>query len=275
MTSDAERWALERWAAELAVGAIGHAADAYALDVLAAATALRIERELRWIYRRIERFEFLDDRRVHKRIAVDLVVPTSFDAAGTPGPPTLPIARPRKRFMRSLSVTDEAGASLTTLTRDENALISTKLLTNVAEAALTAGSDQHPALVHGPLREHVEQNGIPASLIGDFADVAGLRLHVHDYPAESDRQARVVAALRRFSEPGADQQTADDELRAILWADYESACCFGSSPSASCCSFRISAWPAPGGALSSLTTTSWMPKSTRRHIPARSEVAPA
>ena len=97
------------------------------IDRLAASTALLLETERSWVARRCERYEFLDGRRVSKSVNVQLVVPE--DPRGTAASClALPLARPRKRFLRNLRIIDETGRLLTYLTRDVNALVSTSFL---------------------------------------------------------------------------------------------------------------------------------------------------
>jgi hypothetical protein len=194
---DESRWSLASWTEFIG----------WPVQILAAATAVRIEREPLWVRRRIERFVFLDGRRLRKSIDIELTVPSNFTTASTPGAAILPVAQPTKRFMRNFRMVDEAGRELASLTRDENSAISTTMLA------------QHA-------REVVGGCPIPESVIFDLADVAGLRWHRDDFPDDDARKLRRERALARFrlastptghGRPDGGMGLAD--VRGRLWAD--------------------------------------------------------
>jgi hypothetical protein len=192
------------------------------IPLLAGATAVRLERELRWIHRRTEKFVFLDGRRVRLSLAIDLTVPDAFPQASTAAP-VLPIAQPTKRFMRDLVVKDETGRLMAPLTRDENAAVSATMLCQQAKEALGDNADP-----------------LPEEIAWDFADIAGLRWHDKDYPDDKTRGKRCADALQRFraataraasdaTTPGGERDTDEKvpvsiprtagRVRAELWAD--------------------------------------------------------
>ena len=109
---------------------------------------------------------------------IEFTVPTIFTTPSVPGPPILPLARPKKRFLRNMQLIDESGRALTWFTRDENSLVSTMMMVLAALEVLRAD--------------------LPESIAFDFADVAGLRWHDEDYPDEGQRSERCRAALARF-----------------------------------------------------------------------------
>ncbi len=208
----AERWKLETWIDFLM----------WPIPVLAGATAVRLEREARWIHRRTEKFVFLDGRRLRQSIAIELTVPTGFPQTSQEVP-VLPIAQPTKRFMRDLVVRDETGRLLSTLTRDENAAVSATMLRQQAKEVL--GDNAEP---------------LPEEIVWDFADIAGLRWHDKDYPGDKARSKRCNEALQRFrtarAPTGSEVATPSGEgnpdekaqfnitrnaepVRAELWAD--------------------------------------------------------
>jgi hypothetical protein len=205
----ADHWSLKDWTDVVN----------WPVAVLAASAAVLIEREALWIHRRTERFEFLDGRRVRKSIELELTVP-GFSTPPSPEPPALPVAQPTKRFLRSLRLFDEDGKGLIFLTRDENAVVSTTMLD--LQAKETLGNPPE----------------IPASIVADFGDIAGLRWRPDDYPDDSARTGRCELALARFraadkaqaqpeagSNPEVPGTTPDptspdpQEVRALLWAD--------------------------------------------------------
>jgi hypothetical protein len=185
------------------------------IRLLAAATALRMEREALWIHRRTERFDFLDGRRVRKTMHIELTVPSSFNRPEDSASPVLPVARPKKRFLRNMQLVDEGGRALPSFTRDENSLISTMMLVLGAQEVL--------------------RDDVPEELAFDFADVAGLRWHHGDYPGEEVRGERCRVALDRFrsaalaasettsartdTQAGAQQALDPNQPRAALWND--------------------------------------------------------
>jgi hypothetical protein len=172
------------------------------VDVVAAATAVRLENELDWVNRRTERFEFLDSRRLRKTIQIELTVPESFGQSNDLPIPILPIARPRKRFLRNVRLTDEAGAMVPWLTRDANALVSTRML--IVQARQLLENDEE----------------LPEAVEFDFADIAGLRHDRDDTANEPERLRRQTEALSAFRRAHASKATAgDDAIRCRLWDD--------------------------------------------------------
>jgi len=192
------RWSLGLWSEFIG----------WPVQILAAATAVRIERERLWVRRRIERFVFLDGRRLRKSIDIELTVPSNFTTAATPGAAILPVAQPTKRFMRNFRMVDEAGKELASLTRDENSAVSTTMLAQHAE-------------------EVVGGQSIPESVVFDLADVAGLRWHRDDFPDDEARQLRRESALERFRMAPTPAGYVTPEAQALtpacvrgrLWAD--------------------------------------------------------
>jgi hypothetical protein len=183
---------------------------------MAAATAIRLEREALWIHRRTERFTFLDGRRLRKSIDIELTVPSNFTTSSSDGPAILPVAQPTKRFMRGFTMIDECGQKLMSVTRDENAAVSTMMLVQNAKRVLG------------------NQQDLPEGIVADFADVAGLRWHPEDYPDDVVRARRRDEALSKFrqawaealelSEPEETQRDVHevpvgDHLRSKLWGD--------------------------------------------------------
>jgi hypothetical protein len=170
------------------------------IDPFAAATAYLLETERTWVWRRIERFAFLDGRRVAKSLDVELRVPVVPDWPGDELM-ALPVARPRKRFLRNLNIVDESGTRLTYLTRDANAFVSTRMLLLQARSLLK-GVD------------------VPRGVARDFADIAGLRHSHQEHPDENERRKRTDAAIARFRDAVASpDRSVETQVRRTLWAD--------------------------------------------------------
>jgi hypothetical protein len=164
-----ERWPLELWAQE----------TPWPLERVAATAGVLIEREMQWIQRRTERFEFLDGRRVRKTTHLELTVPrvtTDTDDERLP----LPIAQPVKRPLGGLQLIDESGKNLPHLTRDENRLVAATLLRQQAQETLG------------------QRATVPAGVVGDLCDVVGLRRSPEDYPDPVETARRCEAGLQRF-----------------------------------------------------------------------------
>lgn len=91
----------------------------------------------RWVHRRVEQVEFLDDRSVRRKVSVDFELPENEPEREINGLPTdlVPLALLRKEPLVGFDLRDEHGATLPLLTRQQNAFVSWSLLAAVGEAA--------------------------------------------------------------------------------------------------------------------------------------------
>lgn len=91
----------------------------------------------RWVHRRVEQVDFLDDRSVRRRVSVDFELPANMpdrEIAGTPID-LVPLALLRKRPLVGFDLRDESGSTVPLLTREQNAFVAWSLLAAVGEAA--------------------------------------------------------------------------------------------------------------------------------------------
>lgn len=106
------------------------------LELVGAAASPLLLNPARWIHRRVESIEFIDDRSVRRNVSVDFTLPRFFlTSPYRPGPPPIhlaPLALLAKEPLRHFDLTDENGRSLPLLTRTQN--------NRVAAAALIANA---------------------------------------------------------------------------------------------------------------------------------------
>ncbi len=104
-----------------------------------------------WIRRRVERIELLDDRRIRRRISLDLAIPRE-TAAGVPteGIRYLPLTwLSRDNKLREFDLRDEDGRSIAVATREEGARLAVLALeTHIFGLVAAAADDQHVAPPH-------------------------------------------------------------------------------------------------------------------------------
>jgi hypothetical protein len=179
-------------------------------------TAVLLANESRWVHRRVEQFELLDERRAHRHISVDFTLP---DLTAPPWPPEdekaqlwlVPIALLPRRLLTSLDVRDAAGAALPVLTREQNSVVAFELLASLAEETLVDA-----------FGEGTELNEIVRRELGD---IAGSRRSPGDHPSDDARVRRTSRAVRllrgsaaRAARGDAPRNRAQDQRQA-LWRD--------------------------------------------------------
>ncbi len=105
-----------------------------------------------WVHRRVETVEFLDHRRIRRRISADFTLPSHVSAAdleaGISDLSCIPLALMAKRPLHNFDAWDERGDCLTTLTRAQNALVSGYMLIAAAEDALGDGQVVTESVAH-------------------------------------------------------------------------------------------------------------------------------
>lgn len=91
----------------------------------------------RWVHRRVEQIEFLDDRSVRRKVSVDIELPSNEPEREVAGKPMdlVPLALLRKEPLVGFDLRDENGGTVPLLTRQQNAFVSWSLLAAVGEAA--------------------------------------------------------------------------------------------------------------------------------------------
>jgi hypothetical protein len=179
-------------------------------------TAGLLANESRWVHRRVERLELLDERRARRHISVDLTLPNlaspPWTADGDDAQIWLvPIALLRRGLLTSLDVRSAAGASLPVLTREQNSAVAFELLASLAEETLAEAFGEGT-----PLDQLVRR---------DLGDVAGARRGDADHPGDIERGRRTTSAVSRFrrsaaraARGGVPFRQADDQRQA-LWRD--------------------------------------------------------
>ena len=178
-------------------------------------TAALLANEPRWVHRRVEQLELIDERRARRRISVDFTLP-ELPRPPWPEDPSLwlvPVALLQKRLLTSLDVRDEVDASLPVLTREQNSAVAYELLAFLAKETL--------AEVIGPDAE------VHRLLLYELSDIAGARRGLADHPSDAERHARTTRAIRRFR--AAATRTAQTGIprsrlqnqRQALWRDKD------------------------------------------------------
>lgn len=105
-----------------------------------------------WINRRKETVEFIDARRIRRRVSLDFTLPHSEQTTmrlANVGPAALvPLAMLEKAPLRGFSVTDENGRALPVLTRQQNGRLSAEMLSGLARAVLGASTPLPKSIEH-------------------------------------------------------------------------------------------------------------------------------
>lgn len=178
-------------------------------------TSALIANEPRWIHRRVERLELIDETRARRHMSVDFTLPDLPAAEWDPTPELqwlIPVALLQKRPMIDLDVRDAAGDALSVLTREQNSAIACELLTSQARETLVELLGPGAAL---------EQ-----PLLSELADIAGARRGHDDRPSDRTRGNRTSDAIQGFR--GAAIRAARsptgladplDRQRELLWRD--------------------------------------------------------
>lgn len=99
------------------------------------AVALVLLQQHDWMHRRVENVAFLDDRSLERRVSVDLTVPGA-ELMVIERVPFIPLAFLDKQVLVAFDARDESGASVPTLTKEQNGRIAWATLTRVAAFAL-------------------------------------------------------------------------------------------------------------------------------------------
>lgn len=99
------------------------------------AMALLLVRQHDWMHRRVENVSFVDDRSLERRVSVDLTVPGS-ELMVIERVPFVPLAFLDKEVLVAFDARDESGASVPTLTKQQNGRIAWATLVRVAAYAL-------------------------------------------------------------------------------------------------------------------------------------------
>jgi hypothetical protein len=112
-----------------------------ALERTGAAIAPLLLYPSRWIYRRVESVEFIDDIWVRRRVSVDFELPpfarnAAYRGQGNSAIFLAPLALLAKRDLRHFDVRDENGRPLPMLTRDQNVRVGGVALVSQAIAVL-------------------------------------------------------------------------------------------------------------------------------------------
>jgi hypothetical protein len=94
----------------------------------------------KWVLRRIEKVEFLDDRSVRRQVTIDVELPLHPPLSGDQY--FLPLALLTKQPLVGFDIWDESNTSLPILTRWENARIAWSMVVSVAEFGLDATLDE-------------------------------------------------------------------------------------------------------------------------------------
>jgi hypothetical protein len=145
----------------------------------------------RWVHRRVEQVEFIDDRSVRRRVSVDFELPENEPSRQINWTPMdlVPLALLRKQPLVGFDLHDEAGLSIPLFTRQQNAFVAWSLLAAVGEAAARNGGFPLP---------------LPLDVLSD------LRL------ISSERPTQAARALRTFIKPG---RRESKPLRRALMRD--------------------------------------------------------
>jgi hypothetical protein len=156
--------------------------------------------ESKWVHRRVETIEFLDEVRYRRRMSVDFTLPIITDGRGARVPVRfLPLSLIAKVPLNDFDICDRDGRPLPILTRDQNAAIATQML--VFHARRVLGQDPAP-----PVEEL-------------FREVAGLMPEGVGVVNDEKRKARAAQATRQFEQA---RRWSIFQMRresARLWAD--------------------------------------------------------
>lgn len=180
-------------------------------------TSALIASEPRWVHRRVEQIEFVDEHRFRRHLSVDFTLP-NFPAPpwSEPGSEQIwlvPVALLPRRILTRLDVRDAAGASLPALTREQNTMIAFNLLGSLARETLTE--------VFG------EGTRVEDPLLCELSDIAGARRNSADHPSDDERAQRTETAIRRFrssarrAAQGAELKSRLHNQRQALWRDQD------------------------------------------------------
>ncbi|MGN6815311.1 MAG: GDSL-type esterase/lipase family protein [Solirubrobacterales bacterium] len=125
-----------------------------------------LEHSNRWVHRRVESIEFIDERRMRRRVSVDFTprpAPT--------GPKLVPVAMLSKGVLTHFDLRDEEGASVPMRTADQNAMLSTEYMLAVAEEATNqAPSEQLQQLCWTIARGELPEAELAVSKIKERID---------------------------------------------------------------------------------------------------------
>src|SRR4051812_28192408 len=113
------------------------ALDASLTNLAAATFVLLLHPDL-WVHRRVESFEFIDERTVRRRTSVDFTLPELCQPVDWIGQEVLlaPITLLRKRVLVDFDLRTEGGAALPLLTAGEGGRVAGEMLVNAARAHL-------------------------------------------------------------------------------------------------------------------------------------------
>ena len=175
-------------------------------------TAALLANEHRWVHRRVERIELIDERRARRQISIDFTLPA------LPSPPweeertwLVPIALLRRQLLTDLDVRGQDSSALPVLTREQNSRIAYELLRFLAQETL--------AEAFGPDIELLPLLDV------ELRDVAGCRRTDDDHPSELVRQRRTERAIKRFRRAASTAAvrghvtTRLGYQRLVLWRD--------------------------------------------------------
>lgn len=107
--------------------------DAWPAEEEVAAFADLVADPARWVHRRVESIEIVDERLVRRRVSVDFTPETS---PGAPPPTRAPIALLSKRVLSNFDLRDENGASVPLATSEQNAAFAAAHMLSIAAEAI-------------------------------------------------------------------------------------------------------------------------------------------
>lgn len=87
-----------------------------------------------WVHRRLESIEILDDSSVHRRVSIDLEIPTRL--IDPEDLPFVPLTFLNKEVLRNFDLRDHEGHPIPMLTKSENGQLAGDTLVAAAEAVL-------------------------------------------------------------------------------------------------------------------------------------------
>jgi GDSL-like Lipase/Acylhydrolase family len=134
-----------------------------------------LENSSSWVHRRIESIDFIDERRMRRRVSVDFTPPPL-----PAGPILVPVAMLSKGVLTHFDLRDEEGASVPMRTADQNATLSTQYMLAAAKEATnqppseqlrqlcwTIARGELPEAKHAvrEIKELVNAGGEPGSLL--------------------------------------------------------------------------------------------------------------
>jgi hypothetical protein len=155
-----------------------------------------------WVARHVETLEILGGRSARRRLTVDIVLPRSprawVERRGDDATYCVPFARLSKQLPTSfIDVRDEAGATMSLLTREENARISRRALAVATQRLL--GSAPVDAALGFALDVVVDEEGIPAEIgAAVYERAATFRNQLRAGPA-AERLRTIVSQLQANS----------------------------------------------------------------------------